>query len=777
MGQCCSCAAHDGLAVQRAPHQQDSKGSGAQQGTRKLNVAVASADTPVAVRASSVSSLTPSGSEKRHRAVAASPTRFFELLAEPSAKLRTELLQKASMEYQASGDLGPLQPDTPQNSVRSLLNALLLKQAPNQDSVLLQDMCGDAWIQKSSLTSWRGLGEGAFATVQHCTLKQENGQAVQVAVKKLKPHVLSNAVDLREFLSEANTLRRLKHRHIVEFKGVGCMEPQTPESMATSLYIVQEYMSGSTLKVHVLHHMFPHNSGPVESMYTWLDALRWLEQIAAALKYLHSLRPMVVHRDLKLENMLLTGLDPATADAKLADFGLCKLVKDTAGAVPFVPGTPVGSPLHQGFSAATALGNAPGTASRATDGRAVGSTPMQQQRGDDSAKAGPSQGGSTMTALGVSSSHAASEIDSGGHVSTAVHPTVANSIASSTHSTAQTSDAAAASGPASRLGQDQGQLEHAPGHAGNSPDDAAGVRGVEQMNSGWNTVSSAADSGRQGFAPQQGFVQDQSEALRPESVQSAFFATSNAAGSGAAAGAFPGHQAGNSPDVRLDHSQAKTSDAGSVQSTSCVVLSANGASSSAQLAEAPLQHDSQRQMPTEPDQAISAGAVLTQAQRQPQMAPPGGEAEQRKVEEHEVLYNMTGQTGSLMYMAPEVMKGQSYNEKVDVFSFAVIIFELLSGRVAMAAIGDQRDLDYEAVHAHAEETANGFRLPLPVNWPAAVLSLINDCWAQRSSKRPSFATIERRLQEIKASGIIEQYLVANPKHVPDASASTGCVIS
>lgn len=47
-----------------------------------------------------------------------------------------------------------------------------------QDSLLLQDMCGDAWIQKSSLTSWRGLGEGAFATVQHCTLKQENGQAV-----------------------------------------------------------------------------------------------------------------------------------------------------------------------------------------------------------------------------------------------------------------------------------------------------------------------------------------------------------------------------------------------------------------------------------------------------------------------------------------------------------------------------------------------------------------------------------------------------------------------
>ncbi len=81
------------------------------------------------------------------------------------------------------------------------------------------------------------------------------------------------------------------------------------------------------LQVHVLHQMFPSNSSPVEGLYTWVDALRWLQQIAAALKYLHSSRPMVVHRDLKLENMLLTGLNPATAHAKLADFGLCKLVK------------------------------------------------------------------------------------------------------------------------------------------------------------------------------------------------------------------------------------------------------------------------------------------------------------------------------------------------------------------------------------------------------------------------------------------------------------------
>ena len=81
------------------------------------------------------------------------------------------------------------------------------------------------------------------------------------------------------------------------------------------------------VQVHVLHQMFPSNDSPVTATYTWLDAFRWLHQIATALKYLHSLRPMVVHRDLKLENMLLTGINPAAADAKLADFGLCKLVK------------------------------------------------------------------------------------------------------------------------------------------------------------------------------------------------------------------------------------------------------------------------------------------------------------------------------------------------------------------------------------------------------------------------------------------------------------------
>lgn len=146
-----------------------------------------------------------------------------------------------------------------------------------------------------------------------------------------------------------------------------------------------------------------------------------------------------------------------------------------------------------------------------------------------------------------------------------------------------------------------------------------------------------------------------------------------------------------------------------------------------------------------------------------------------------LLSDTLSKDSNLTTNAVQVMKGQSYNEKVDVFSFAIIIFELLSFRVAMAVIGDKRDLDYEAVHAHAEETANGYRLPLPVSWPQPIVSLIQDCWAQKSSKRPSFAAIERRLQEIQASGVIEEYLATNPKRVAEIRGnddlSTGCIIS
>ena len=47
--------------------------------------------------------------------------------------------------------------------------------------------------------------------------------------------------------------------------------------------------------------------GGVQVVYTYEDGLRWSIQIASALANLHAQRPLIIHRDLKLDNVLLTG--------------------------------------------------------------------------------------------------------------------------------------------------------------------------------------------------------------------------------------------------------------------------------------------------------------------------------------------------------------------------------------------------------------------------------------------------------------------------------------
>ena len=42
-------------------------------------------------------------------------------------------------------------------------------------------------------------------------------------------------------------------------------------------------------------------------------------------------------------------------------------------------------------------------------------------------------------------------------------------------------------------------------------------------------------------------------------------------------------------------------------------------------------------------------------------------------------YQMTGETGTLQYMAPEVMRSEHYNKSVDIYSFALVLWFLVHG--------------------------------------------------------------------------------------------------
>ena len=105
------------------------------------------------------------------------------------------------------------------------------------------------------------------------------------------------------------------------------------------------------------------------------------------------------------------------------------------------------------------------------------------------------------------------------------------------------------------------------------------------------------------------------------------------------------------------HSETvSTSESGAARASEKAV-SAPGQSAAA-LGHQAQPEGSSLQLPLATEQTALSGAKSAETQGQPQAAPEPAlamsQAEQRNVEEQEVLYNMTGQTGSLMYMAPEV---------------------------------------------------------------------------------------------------------------------------
>jgi len=97
--------------------------------------------------------------------------------------------------------------------------------------------------------------------------------------------------------------------------------------------------------------------------------------------------------------------------------------------------------------------------------------------------------------------------------------------------------------------------------------------------------------------------------------------------------------------------------------------------------------------------------------------------------------------GTPLYMAPEVWLGQPFNEKADVYSFGIVLWELLTREPAFAH------------HNSIEEfkkaiTVNGERPPIPNNCIASLKLLMQRCWDQDPHKRPYFPEIVESLHGI-----------------------------
>lgn len=126
-----------------------------------------------------------------------------------------------------------------------------------------------------------------------------------------------------------------------------------------------------------------------------------------------------------------------------------------------------------------------------------------------------------------------------------------------------------------------------------------------------------------------------------------------------------------------------------------------------------------------------------------------------RIGKSEKLYSLTGTTGSLMYMAPEVLLGRKYNEKADIFALGMIMFELFSSNLRLLQVCVQRN-HQKTIFRHAHKTARGSRPAIPQDMPEALSNIIQACWHQQSCDRPSAAALLASLEHVQASGVLQE---------------------
>ncbi|KAK1931390.1 putative serine/threonine-protein kinase/receptor [Phytophthora citrophthora] len=188
----------------------------------------------------------------------------------------------------------------------------------------------------------------------------------QVAIKQLVPEKRRSLPEMEMFLAEIYLMAQLKHPHIVTMTGIAW-------NTLEHVIMIQEYMEGGDLQ-HFLAQQRTNNTpsaAPVSSgntivrrsrsmsgglpqvdeaaavsatssgsfagglgaaagslihsthssHFTWTkQKLAIAQAVTSALAYLHALTPMVLHRDVKSRNVLLS----SSLDAKLCDFGISR---------------------------------------------------------------------------------------------------------------------------------------------------------------------------------------------------------------------------------------------------------------------------------------------------------------------------------------------------------------------------------------------------------------------------------------------------------------------
>lgn len=99
------------------------------------------------------------------------------------------------------------------------------------------------------------------------------------------------------------------------------------------------------------------------------------------------------------------------------------------------------------------------------------------------------------------------------------------------------------------------------------------------------------------------------------------------------------------------------------------------------------------------------------------------------------------QCGTPYWTAPEILCGETYDSKVDVYSFAMVLIEFWTRKIPFKG---QHPAEVAVKVVNQDK-----RPPIPKYVPAILNTLIQDCWAPYAQDRPNFDEIIKRLEQFE----------------------------